>query len=90
MVRRQLDGLLVQRGQEGFGEVHFGHDRSLESTVQSIVFCEISQVCGSSEAFLSDMLYVGVGVGGQKPGCAAGSGNDDGASQREIHMIGRA
>jgi len=49
MVRRQLDGLLVQSGQEDLCEIDFGHDRPLETTVQSVAFCEISQVCGSGE-----------------------------------------
>lgn len=47
MVGRQLDGLLVQSGQEDLCEIDFGHDRPLESSVQSITFCEISQVCES-------------------------------------------
>jgi hypothetical protein len=47
MVGRQLDRLLVQSGQEDLCEIDFRHDRPLESTVQSIAFCEISQVCGS-------------------------------------------
>lgn len=47
MVGRQLDGLLVQSGQEYLCEVDFRHDRPLESSVQSIAFCEISQVCES-------------------------------------------
>ena len=47
MVGRQLDRLLVQSGQEDLCEIDFRHDRPLETTVQSIAFCEISQVCGS-------------------------------------------
>ena len=49
MVGRQLDRLLVQSGQEDLCEIDFRHDRPLETTVQSIAFCEISQVCGSGE-----------------------------------------
>jgi len=47
MVGRQLDRLLVQSGQEDLCEIDFRHDRPLESSVQSIAFCEISQVYGS-------------------------------------------
>ena len=46
MVRRQFDRLLVQSGQEDLREVDLRHDRTLETAVQSIAFCEISQVCG--------------------------------------------
>jgi len=46
MVGGQLDRLLVQSGQEDLCEIDFRHDRPLETTVQSIAFCEISQVCG--------------------------------------------
>lgn len=46
MVCGQLDRLLVQSGQEDLCEIDFGHDRTLESTVQSIAFCKVSQVCG--------------------------------------------
>jgi hypothetical protein len=49
MVGRQLDRSLVQSGQEDLCEIDFRHDRPLESTVQSIAFCEISQVCESCE-----------------------------------------
>lgn len=45
VVGRQLDGPLVQGGQEALCEGHFGHDRSLETAVQCVSFCEISQVC---------------------------------------------
>ena len=47
MVGGQLDRLLVQSGQEDLCEIDFRHDRPLETTVQSIAFCEISQVCES-------------------------------------------
>jgi hypothetical protein len=38
VVRRQLDRLLVQSGQEALCESHFGHDCSLETPVQRVSF----------------------------------------------------
>lgn len=43
MVGRQLDGPLVQRGQEGFGKRHFGHDDFLEPGIQRVLG-EVGQV----------------------------------------------
>ena len=37
MVGGQLDGPLVQRGQEGFGERHLRHDDLLESGVEAFL-----------------------------------------------------
>lgn len=46
MVGGQLNGPLVERGQEGFGEGDFGHDGLLEAGVEGIVLGEERQSDG--------------------------------------------
>jgi hypothetical protein len=81
VVGGKLDWPLVQTGQEGLCESHFRHDRSLESTIQSIALCEISQLCESVKvlpvmSFVLVMLYCSLEPW-KVVWLLAGQGNDD-------------
>ena len=58
VVCRQLDGPLVQRGQEGFGKGDFGHDDLLEAGVQRFFVerLQVDRVC------LFGVVISGVGL----------------------------
>jgi hypothetical protein len=58
VVRGQLDWLLVQSGQEALCESHFGHDCSLETSVQRVSFGEEIQVCGVLRVIVCEVVGV--------------------------------